>query len=97
MVVDWAHITEAFATKEELIMKTLMLMVLAAGAIGLSSGCAKNYQLESDFGAAPGYSSSERYQSIYRAWDYEGRQAVDDIDHALLLRPAGHLTEWNVR
>jgi hypothetical protein len=89
--------TRGFDNKEELIMKTLMLMALAAGSLTLSVGCAKNYQLENDFGAAPGYSSSERYQTIYRAWDYEGRQAVDDLDHILLLRPPSRLTLWNVQ
>jgi hypothetical protein len=62
-----------------------------------SVGCSKNYQLESDFGATPAYSSTERHQQIFRAWDYEGRQAVDDFDHFFLLRPPSRLTIWNVR
>ncbi|MDB5297502.1 MAG: hypothetical protein JWO31_3485 [Phycisphaerales bacterium] len=47
--------------------------------------------------APPAYSANERHQQIFRNWDYEGRQAVDDLDHVLLLRPAGQLTIWNVR
>ena len=39
----------------------------------------------------------ERQQLILRNWDYEGKQKDDDIDSALLLRPASHLTIWNVR
>jgi hypothetical protein len=34
---------------------------------------------------------------IARNWDYEGKQLMDDVDMALLLRPASHLTIWNVR
>ncbi|HZZ44770.1 MAG TPA: hypothetical protein VFE58_17670 [Tepidisphaeraceae bacterium] len=77
-------------------MKSLVLLSLAVGGL-ISTGCAKHYTLDNDFGATPAYSSTERYQQIYRAWDYEGRQAMDDIDSALLLRPAGHLTVWNVQ
>ena len=78
-------------------MKSIALLTLAAGALMFSSGCAKHYTLDNDFGATPGYSSTERYQQIYRAWDYEGKQLMDDVDTVLMLRPAGHLTKWHVQ
>jgi len=76
-------------------MKTISLLILAM-ALG-SVGCAKNYKLENDWGSTPGYSSTERYQQIYRTWDYEGKQLNDDVDHVLLLRPSDKLTLWNVQ
>ena len=78
-------------------MKSLAMLVLAAGATLLSTGCAKHYTLDNDFGATPAYSSTERYQQIYRGWDYDGKQLMDDVDHALLLRPPSHLTVYNVQ
>jgi hypothetical protein len=79
-------------------MKTLALaLVSAAALLTAGSGCTTNYKLENDFGASPAYSSSERYQQIYRAWDYEGRQMMDDIDHIMLTRPPSRLTIWNVQ
>lgn len=81
--------------REGVVMKSLALCSLALGLM-VGTGCAKHYTLDNDFGASPGYSSTERYQQIYRNWDYEGKQMMDDIDHALLLRPASHLTKWNV-
>jgi hypothetical protein len=78
-------------------MKSLAMLVLAVGATLLSSGCAKHYTLDNDFGATVAYSSTERYQQIYRAWDFQGKQLMDDIDTALLLRPTGHLTVYNVQ
>ncbi len=67
-------------------MKALVLMVVLGGLSLMISGC-----------ATPAYSANERGQQIVRNWDYEWKQAQDDIDHALLLRPAGRLTIWNVR
>lgn len=79
-------------------MKSLALLsLLAAGALVLSTGCAKHYTLDNDFGATPAYSSTERYQQIYRSWDYDGKQAMDDIDSVLLLRPPSHMTIWDVQ
>jgi hypothetical protein len=34
---------------------------------------------------------------IARNWGYEWRQAQDDIDSILLLRPSGTLAYWHVR
>ena len=78
-------------------MKSIALLPLAVAAMMLSVGCAKHYTLDNDFGADPAYSSTERYQQIYRGWDYDGKQMIEDIDHVLLLRPPSHLTKWNVQ
>lgn len=78
-------------------MKSLAMLSLAAAAMMVSVGCAKHYTLDNDFGATPAYSSTERYQQIYRSWDYDGKQAMDDIDSVLLLRPPSHMTKWNVQ
>lgn len=50
-----------------------------------------------DWGSSPGYSSADRGRKIWRNWGYEGAQMVDDIDRALLLRPASQMTPWHVR
>ncbi len=47
--------------------------------------------------ATPGYSAAERNQLIARDFDYNGKQAVDDFDDMFLLRPASHMTIWNVQ
>ena len=66
-------------------MKIVALIGLVAGTMLCGTGC-----------ATPGYSAQERNQQIARNWDYEIRQASDDFDHLLLLRPASHLTIWSV-
>lgn len=71
--------------------KLAALALLVAGST--LGGCAR----PGEFGWTPGYTAKERGQIIARNWDYEGKQIMDDIDHALLLRPAGRLTAWNVR
>jgi hypothetical protein len=76
--------------------KIVTLSLLAASSLALTlagGGCAR----PGEFGWTPAYSTRERAQLIARNWDYEGKQAMDDFDHALLLRPASHLTIWNVR
>jgi hypothetical protein len=70
-------------------MKRLALLVLAIAA----TGCAR----PGEVGWSPAYSRKELNQQIARNWDWEGKQIIDDIDHALLLRPMGHLTLWNLR
>jgi hypothetical protein len=67
-------------------MKSLALIASLAGAILLTGGC-----------GTPGYTPTERNQMIARNWDYEIKQASDDWDALLLLRPASRLTIWNVR
>jgi hypothetical protein len=68
-------------------MKTFILLSILCGAMGLLIGC----------GSTPAYSAQERGQLIWRNMNYQGAQAMDDIDHALLLRPSSRLTIWNVR
>ena len=68
------------------LLSVLMLMCVAALPL-VSGGCL----------TTPAYSAGERYQQIFRNWDYEGKQGVDDWDHIALLRPASRLTIWNVR
>jgi hypothetical protein len=67
-------------------MKVFVLIVLLAGAALSSGGCA---------GVA--YSPQERHALIARTWNIDGRQAVDDLDSVLLLRPPSRLTIWHVR
>lgn len=74
-------------------MKKFAYFGLIACALLVSSGCAR----PGEFGWTPAYTARERGDMIARNWDYEGKQIMDDIDHALLLRPAGRLTVWNVR
>jgi hypothetical protein len=70
-------------------MKRFALLLLAMTV----TGCAR----PGEFGWDPAYSAKERDQQIARNWDWEGKQLVDDIDYALLLRPMGHMTIWNLR
>jgi len=67
-------------------MKNLTLIGLLVGSMLLTTGC-----------GTPGYSAQDRDQRIARDMNYDGGQLVDDFDHVLLLRPAGHLTAWNVQ
>lgn len=67
-------------------MKTLVFAMILAGLAAGMTGC-----------ATPGYTTRERGQMITRNWDYEWKQAQDDIDSVLLLRPSSRLTVWNVR
>ena len=73
-------------------MKTLFALALLIATL-LSTGCAR----PNEVGWTPVYSLKERQQLILRNWDYEGKQKDDDIDMALLLRPTGHLTIWNLK
>ena len=74
-------------------MKKLALGFVLAGSLLVIGGCAR----PGEIGWSPAHSARERHQMIARNWDYEGKQLVEDIDHALLLRPASKLTIWNVR
>ena len=68
-------------------MKKFFLLALLGVSVGLLTGC----------GSTPAYSAQERGQLIWRNMNYQGAQAMDDIDSALLLRPSSRLTIWNVR
>ena len=67
-------------------------MILGSLAL-LGAGCARPFEIGYDVG----YSTGERHNQIARNWDLEGKQLVEDVDHALLLRPVGTLTYWNPR
>ena len=67
-------------------MKKFFLRAMVTGGMLLSTGC-----------ETPGYSSQERTQRIIRNWGWEYEQLNDDIDSILLLRPADHLSQWNIQ
>jgi hypothetical protein len=74
--------------------KLAIFSLLAVGlAVATAGGCAR----PNEFGYTPVYTAQERGDQILRNWDYEGKQMIDDIDEALLLRPADHLTIWDVQ
>jgi len=75
-------------------MSKISLLSLLAIAAFLITGCARPNEL----GYSPAYTNQERNDQIARNWDLEGKQAVDDMDHDILMtRPASWLTIWNVR
>ena len=74
-------------------VKTVLLGGLVTGSLFLSALLARGH----DVVLTPVYTPTERRQQIARNWDYEFKQATDDWDHILLLRPASRLTIWNVR
>lgn len=74
-------------------MKKALSSIVLFASVLLVGGCARPFEMGWD----PGYTADERGKQIARNWDYEGKQLVEDVDHALLLRPMGHLTEWNLR
>ncbi len=67
-------------------MRILVLIGLLAGTATFNTGC-----------ATVAYSPTERAAMIDRTWNIDSRQAVDDFDSILLLRPPSRLTIWNVR
>ena len=67
-------------------MKQLLALSVVVAAMAFTSGCQDT----------PGYSASERFNQIGRNFYYNQSQMNDDIDHALLLRPASRLTIWNI-
>ena len=67
-------------------MQKLLLLGLVAGSMLFSAGC-----------ATPAYTPDERQAQINRNLDYEGKQAIDDFDNVILMRPATHLTVWNLQ
>ena len=66
-------------------MRIFVLIGLLGTAVGYGTGC------------TPAYSTTERNAMIARTWQYDAKQAVDDFDSALLLRPPSRMTIWNVR
>jgi hypothetical protein len=67
-------------------MKNLLLIAAVAGSVWFCAGC-----------ATPAYTPDERQAQINRNLDFEGKQSIDDFDNAILMRPATHLTLWNLR
>ena len=67
-------------------MRIFVLIGLLAGSTLITGGC-----------ATPAYSAQERNALIGRTWSIDSKQAVDDFDSALLLRPPSRLTIWHVR
>jgi hypothetical protein len=76
-------------SQQEGFMKRLALLLVGLAAVG----CAR----PGEFGYTPAYTANENAQQIARNWDIEGKEMVDDIDHALLLNPSSRLSEWNLR
>jgi hypothetical protein len=74
-------------------MKRFSLLLLAITMLSGMTGCAR----PGEIGWTPAYTGKERNQQIARNWDMAGKELVDDVDHALLLRPLDHLTVWNLR
>jgi len=67
-------------------MKKVVFLALLAGGMMLLNGC-----------ETPGYTSQERFQQIGRNWGWEYEQINDDLDELFLLRPASHLSPWNIQ
>ena len=65
--------------------KLACLLLLAGGMLGIG-GC-----------ATPAYTGDENVARTLRAWDYDAKQGVEDIDTELLLFPPSHMTRWNLR
>ncbi len=68
-------------------MRIFVLFGLLAGVALTSGGCV----------GSTAYSAGERNAMIARTWRIDSRQAVDDIDSLLLLRPPSRMTIWHVR
>ncbi|HEX3358869.1 MAG TPA: hypothetical protein VHS31_17965 [Tepidisphaeraceae bacterium] len=67
--------------------------LLLLGGLMVAGGCAR----PNEIGYTPAYNTHDRLAMIARNWDYEGKQSQDDLDDLLMLRPASHLTIWNVQ
>jgi hypothetical protein len=80
-------VSPGFFQQEDDAMRTLALIGLLAAAL-TTAGC---------FGT-PAYSPSERNDMIFRNYNYEGGQMVDEFDtDVLMARPVSHMTYWNVQ
>ncbi len=79
-------------------MKLGLLFVAVAGLSVLSTGC-----------ATPAYSgglptiqfpdekpTGENANNTLRAWAFDNRQMIDDINSVFLFQPASRSTRWNV-
>jgi hypothetical protein len=68
-------------------MRIFVLIGLLAGVALTSGGCLET----------TAYSATERNAKIARTWRIDSREAVDDIDSALLLYPPSRMTIWHLR
>jgi hypothetical protein len=66
-----------------------MRIFVLIGLLGAAAACGT--------GCTPAYSFKERSALIGRTWKFDAKQAVDDFDSALLLRPPSRMTVWNIR
>jgi|HubBroStandDraft_1064217.scaffolds.fasta_scaffold940460_1 hypothetical protein len=72
-------------------MKTLALLAVLASTgllAAVTAGC--------DMADTPALTAQERLQQIDLAAVTDQEELADDTDHALLLRPASHMTDWNI-
>ena len=80
-------------------MKNLLVALLALSTVPLFTGC-----------ATPAYSgglptikfpeekaSGENMNNILRAWHWDSRMLIDDINTALLLDRPSQLSKWHIR
>ena len=67
-------------------MRILVLIGVLAGGASFNVGC-----------ATPAYSPSERNALIARTWKTDIKQAVDDFDSVMMLRPPSRMTIWHIR
>jgi hypothetical protein len=74
-------------------LATLFGLTAVVFVLSFASGCAR----PNEWGYTVAYTDKERGDQILRNWDLEGKEMNDDIDEALLLRPADHLTIWSVQ
>jgi hypothetical protein len=47
--------------------------------------------------ATPAYTGAENTGRMLRTFDYDFKQAVEDVDNHLLLFPPSRLTKWQLR
>lgn len=66
-------------------MRIFVLIGLLGAAAAAGTGC------------TPAYNVQERHALIARTWNLDAKQAVDDFDSVLMLRPPSRMTVWHVR
>ncbi|HTW94872.1 MAG TPA: hypothetical protein VMD30_08775 [Tepidisphaeraceae bacterium] len=72
-------------------MKTLAILSLLA-AMGLTAAFTTGCEVAD----TPALTAQERWQAIELSSVTDQEELADDTDDALLLRPASHMTMWNV-
>jgi hypothetical protein len=74
-----------FQQEGQVMRKLACLLLLAGGAFGIG-GC-----------ASPAYSGGENFARTMRAWDFENKQMIDDVNHVFLFQPPSQSSVWNLR